>query len=247
MILLGMNEMIQFFRQISGKLNSNIYAGLQGQSTPQQIAFIRELQRKMKQKNVLDSPLNELRVVVFDLETTGFYPEKGDQIISVGAIKMMGHQIKDAETFYSLVKSDTPLPDEISSLTNILEEELRTAPIASEVLMQFFKFVKSDILVAHHAKHEQSFMQKMTWDLLRTRFDHRIIDTSFLIRLSNPLMKSSPLEDVCMECGIEIRDRHHALGDAIMTAQIWGYYLQIAQKMGYSNLQEVYEYLAKIG
>ncbi|CAH2716212.1 3'-5' exonuclease DinG [Neobacillus rhizosphaerae] len=243
---MGMNEMIQFFRQISGRLSSNIYASLQGSSTPQQMAFLRELQREMKQNNTLDTPFNELNVVVFDLETTGFYPENGDQVISIGAIKMTGHQIKETERFYSLVKSDLPLSEEISALTNIKEDELRTAPLASDVLIQFFKFVKNDILVAHHSKHEQSFLQKMTRDILRRKFGHRIIDTSFLIRLADPSMKTSPLEKVCKECGVAVRDRHHALGDAIMAAQIWGYYLQQAERKGFRHLREVYEYLAKI-
>lgn len=243
---MGMNDMIQFFRQMSGRLGSNIYAGVQGQTNMQNISFIKQLQKEMKENTCLETPLHELTVVVFDIETTGFYPEKGDRVISIGAIKMTGSQIMQTETFYTLVHSPLILSEEISALTNISNEELQGAPMASEVIMNFFKFVKNHSLVAHHAKHEQSFMQKMTWDLLKTRFEHRIIDTSFLLRLSNPMMKSIPLEDACNECGIEVINRHHALGDAIMTAQIWGHYLSLAQSMGYKNLREVYEYLAKI-
>nr|WP_263323272.1 exonuclease domain-containing protein [Neobacillus sp. Marseille-Q6967] len=242
---MGMNDMIHFFRQISGKLGSGIYAGVQGKSTPQNISFLRQIQKEMKQKNSLDSPLHELNVVVFDLETTGFYPERGDQIISIGAVKMTGQQIITSETFYSLVKTDLTLSDEITSLTNIRNDDLINAPSAAEVLMQFFQFVGKHDLVAHHAKHEQSFMQKMTWDLLKTRFEHRIIDTSFLIRLSDPTVKSISLEDVCNECGISIKDRHHALGDAMMTAQVWSHYLEKTQRNGFYTLRDVYEYIAK--
>ncbi|WP_160723859.1 exonuclease domain-containing protein [Bacillus sp. USDA818B3_A] len=242
-----MNEMIQFFRQLSGKVNSNLYASLPNQSSMQQMAFLREIQREMKQKNSLDVPLKELKVVVFDLETTGFYPEKGDQIISIGAVKMTGDQLLEQETFYTLVQSNLPLSQEISALTNITDEDLINAPTAAEALMKFFQFTKSDLLVAHHASHEQAFMKKITSDVLRSRFDHRIVDTSFLIRLSNPYMKSAPLEEVCEECGIVIKDRHHALSDAIMTAKIWSHYLQLAEEKGFIYLRQVYEYLAKIG
>jgi DNA polymerase-3 subunit epsilon len=243
---MGMNDMIQFFKQMSGKLGSNIYAGVQGQTNKQNISFIRQIQKEMKEDNCLETPLHELKVVVFDIETTGFYPEKGDQVISIGAIKMTGNQIIETETFYSLVNFTLPLSEEISALTKINAEQLRSAPMASEVLMEFYKFVKNDALVAHHAKHEQSFLQKLTWDLLKTRFEHRIIDTSFLLRLSNPMIKSMALEDICHECKIEIINRHNALGDAKMTAYVWGHYLELAQSLGYKNLREVYEYLAKI-
>lgn len=243
-----MNNMIQFVRQMSSKLGSNLYAGVQGQSSPQHISFLRQLQKEMKEKNSLDSPLSDLKVVVFDLETTGFYPEKGDQVISVGAVKMSGANIEEDPTssFYSLVKTDLQLSEELSMLTNIHDEELAAAPSAIDVLMQFFKFVNGRILVAHHSNHELSFMQKMTWDLMRTRFEHRLIDTTFLIRISNPLIKTLTLDDACMQCGVEIKDRHHALGDAKMTAQIWSHYLKNAQSMGMKNLRDVYEYLAKI-
>lgn len=241
---MGMNDMIQFFRQISGKLGSGIYAGVQGQSTPQNISFLRQLQKEMRKKDALEAPLHELNVVVFDIETTGFYPERGDQVISIGAVKMAGHEIKRTETFYSLVKTEVPIPKEISALTNIHAEDLQTAPSAPDVFMQFLRFVDNHVLVAHHSKHEQTFMQKLSWDLFKTRFEHRIIDTSFLMRLSNPELKSMSLEDVCIECGIEIRRRHHALGDAIMTAEIWSYYVERAKMLGYHDLREVYEFLA---
>jgi DNA polymerase III subunit epsilon len=244
--MMGMNDMLQFFRQMSGKLGSNVYAGVQGKNNLQNVSFLRQLQKEMKENNSLEVPLQELNVVVFDLETTGFYPEKGDRIISIGAIKMTGHEMKEHGTFYSLVQSNLPLSDEITALTNIHERDLIDAPPAPEVLMQFFQFVKSHSLVAHHAKHEQSFMQKITWDLLRTRFEHRIIDTSFLTRLSNPSVKSMPLEAVCHDCGIEIKNRHHALGDAILTGHIWSYHLRQAQTMGFRNLREVYEYIAAL-
>lgn len=243
---MGMNDMVRFVRQMSGKLGSNIYAGLQPQTNAQQISFIRQLQKEIKQKNSLDCPLNELPVIVFDLETTGFSPEKGDKVISIGAVKMTGSQIHEKDVFYSLVKTDTPIPIEISKLTKIDNDQLQGAPEAKAVLIDFFNFIGSSILVAHHAKHEQAFMKKITSDLLRVNFEHRIIDTSFLVRLTNPVFHSLPLEKLCQDCGIEVTDRHHALADAKMAAQIWAFFLKVAQDNGYNNLREVYEYLSRL-
>jgi DNA polymerase-3 subunit epsilon len=244
---MGMNELFQFFRDMSGKFNSNIYAGIRGQSDPQHISFLRQLQKELNKKSSLETPLDTLKVVVFDLETTGFFPEKGDQAISIGAIKMCGAKIEEGEasSFYSLIKSDKPIPSDISTLTNIYDDDLVAAPIASEVLLKFYKFINGRILVAHHSNHEKAFMQKMTWDILRTRFEHRLIDTTFLIRLFNPIAKSLTLDEACKQCGVAIKDRHHALGDAIMTAQIWSSYVRKAQEMGITNLKEVYEEIAK--
>lgn len=245
---MGMNDLIQFFREMSGKVSSNIYAGLHNQSSPQNISFLRKLQKELKENNTLDTPLESLKIVVFDLETTGFFPEKGDQAISIGAVKMCGTNIEEGESssFYSLIKSTQPISEEISALTNITDEHLADAPNTSDVLIRFYRFINHRILVAHHANHERAFMQKMSWDALRLRFEHRLIDTSFLLRLFIPNMKSVSLDEVCIQCGIDIHNRHHALGDAKMTAEIWSHYLKKAQALGLTNLREVYEHLSKM-
>ena len=243
---MGMNDFIQFFRGMGGKIGSNVLAGVQGQTSPQSISFLRQLEKEARQNNDLSCPLRQLDVVVFDIETTGFFPEKGDQIISIGAVKMRGSEILHDDRFYSLIKIDTPLSPEISSLTNITDEDLQTAPESSEVLLNFLKYVSTKSLVAHHSKHEQSFMQKLTWDITRKKFQHRILDTSFLTQLFNPISSSNTLEDLCEGCGIGIKDRHHALGDAIMTAHLWSYYLKKAQDAGFKNLSEIYNHIAKL-
>lgn len=242
---MAVNDFIRFFRGMGGKLSSNLVAG-HGQMTPQSITFLRQIEKDLRKKQDLAHPLNSLEVVVFDIETTGFSPEKGDKIISIGAIKMKGSMIIKEETFYSLIRTETPLSPEISALTKIDNEELQNAPEASEVLMMFFKFISSSILIAHHSKHEQSFMQKFTWDITKTKFQHRIIDTSFLTQLFDPSSLSQPLEKVCQNCGIEVENRHNALGDALMTAKVWSYYLKKAEQEGYKTLGEVYEQLAKL-
>lgn len=241
---MGMNDMIRFFRQMTGKLGPGIYSGMPPHANPQQISFLRQLQKEMKERNSLDCPLEELPVIVFDLETTGFYPEKGDRIISIGAVKVIGSRIQENEEFYSLINPEVTVPTDVLRLTSITEEELRTAPQTSQVLMEFLSFIGSSVLVAHHAKHEQAFMKKFTSSHLRLNFEHRVIDTSFLIRLFQPVVNSLPLEQICLECGIEVNNRHHALADANMAAKLWAFYIRKAQEQGYQNLREVYEYLS---
>ena len=243
---MGMNNFIQFFRDLgSKKIGSNVLAG-HGKVTPQSMSFYRQLEKEVRKKRDLSSPLNQLETVVFDVETTGFFPEKGDEIISIGAVKMKGNKILPKETFYSLIRLTRPLPPNIHALTGIDNEELALAPEASEVLMKFFHFISSNILVAHHAKHEQRFMEKTTRDVMRKKFQHRIIDTSFLTRVIDPTSSPKTLEAICTAYGIEVKNRHHALGDALMTAELWSQSLTRIQVAGFTTLGEVYEQIAKL-
>lgn len=243
---MGMNDMIRFVRQMSERLGSNIYAGMQPQSNPQQISFLRHLQKEIKINNSLDCPLEELQVTVFDLETTGFHPEKGDKIISIGAVKMEGYKIDEKQVYYSLVNPEISIPKEISLLTGITDEHLKSAPETSEALIQFLNYIGNSVLVAHHAKHDHAFLKKATSDHLRLNFENRVIDTTFLIRLCQPVTQPLPLEQICSECGIEVNNRHNALADAEMAANLWSFHLKIAIEQGYKNLRDVYEYLSRL-
>ncbi|MGO4890033.1 exonuclease domain-containing protein [Anaerobacillus sp. MEB173] len=241
-----MNHMVQLMKQLSGKIGSNVYTAVQGQTGAAQVAFLRQLQREIKKENVLEKPLDELNVVVFDLETTGFFPNKGDQILSIGAVKMCGEVVIEDESFYSLVYSEKEPSEEITQLTGITPKDVQDAPKLKDVLEQFYKFVNSDTLVAHHAHHEKSFMQHATWTMLRTHFQHRVLDTSFLTKVVNPGLDLVTLDDWLNHFGIECNGRHHALQDALMTAKLWSKNIYEAKEKGFSHLTDVYTHIAKM-
>jgi DNA polymerase III subunit epsilon len=236
---------IQFMKQVQGKVGSNVYAPLQGQSSPQHLAFLRRLEREMKSEAVLNIPLNELDVVVFDIETTGFFPDQGDEIISIGAVKVKAGKVQHNETYYSLARCSRVLSPEIKQLTGIMDEDLAQSSELAKVLMEFYQFVKGNVLVAHHASHEKKFLQHSNWKLFRTPFKHRIIDTSFLFKIAEPDAGLIHLEDYCDHCGIPVQQRHHALEDARMAAELWTVYVKKVQKIGVNCLHDVYEQLAR--
>ncbi|OKL36519.1 exonuclease domain-containing protein [Domibacillus mangrovi] len=230
------------FNDFMKNLSGNRFTGLQGGR--QDIAFMRRLQRDLRTKETTSIPLDELQVIVFDLETTGFHPDKGDQILSIGAVKVTGCQIEDE--YYSPVRYEKILPPSIKELTGLDEAELKKAPEPANALEQFFKFSGASPLVAHHASHEKAFMQYASRKYFRTPFSHRLIDTSFMYRIAEPDNRYVRLEDCCTHNQITIIGRHHALGDARLTAALWAVYIDKLQKLGINTLSQVYERLASI-
>ena len=235
-----------FMRGIQGKLNNGGLGNAYGGQNSQQIAFIRNLQKEKKQGDVLNVPLHQLNVVVFDIETTGFFPHKGDEIISIGAIKVCGEKIQEDQQFYSLIQYEKELSPEIKNLTGITNDQLKAAPPISEVLMQFFDFVGNETLVAHHANHEKSFLQSATRKVFRVPFHQRIVDTSFLYRIAEPNLKIVRLEEFCDHNELPIVNRHHALGDARLTAKLWSIYIQKVSELGCETMHDVYERIARM-
>ncbi len=241
---MNMIGMMQFLRQIPEKLRSNSYSSLANQNVPSNIAFVRQLQREMKKQDVLEVPFANLNVVVFDIETTGFHPNNGDEILSIGAVKVQEGKVLEKDAFYSLIHNEKGPSDQIQALTGILKTDLLMAPPLDRVLNDFFQFVKSDPLIAHHANHERSFMQHVTWSVLKTRFEHRVIDTSFLTKINEANLNVVTLDAWCYHYGIQIKKRHHALHDAIATANLWVESVRLIEEKGFHSLRDVYSYLA---
>lgn len=239
-----MNPFIQLVKHLSNSLGGITSLN---QTNPGKVAYLRNLERELQSRDVLDIPFDELPVVVFDLETTGFFPYTGDRILSIGAVKMIGTKIIESETFYSLIYCDSLLSEEVKELTGITQEMVEKAPSLRDVLKDFYRFIKSDVLVAHHAIHEQQFMRHATWLALRKSFQHRIVDTSFLTKIAYKEKQLVTLDECCKYYGITITQRHHALQDAMATALLWKENINEIQKMGYYSLKDVYIHLAKQG
>ncbi len=236
---------MQLVKQLSNKLSPNVYTSFQQQSDTARYSQLRQIQRELKQENVLDCPLSELPFIIFDLETSGFYPDKGDCILSIGAVKMKGCEILKENIFYSTVKCNKMPSATILELTNLSIEELTDAPQLIDVLSDFYRFIGHSTLVAHHAHHEKKFMSHATWQTLRTTFQHRILDTSFLMKIVTPNENMITLDECCAFYNIPVQTRHHALEDALLTAQLWQRNLQLVKDKGFDTLRDVYAYLAK--
>ncbi|MFS0788496.1 exonuclease domain-containing protein [Shouchella sp. 1P09AA] len=233
-------NVIQFMRQISSRFTTNVSATSSDQAS--QMARFRQYQKEA-QRDVLDEPLQELPMVVFDLETSGFQPDYGDSILSIGAVKIKGSTILH-EHFYKTIKPKKAPSEEILHLTGLTAYELEQSEALKDVLLAFYQFVGSATLIAHHAAHERRFMRHATWQELGRTFTHRLIDTSFLTQITAAHQSFDKLEDWCHAYNIAVGNRHHALADAHMAAQLWVKHSVVADHAGYTTLSHLYKALA---
>jgi DNA polymerase III subunit epsilon len=210
----------------------------------QHLAYLRSLHKDRKQMDSgIDLPLDNLEVVVVDLETTGFSPNHGDAILSIGAVAMKGDRLLLGDSFYTLVKPNRSIPPHISSLTGITNDMAISAPELVTAMSRFFQFVGDRPLVAHHSRHEREFFRAGLWKTTRRPFTHRMLDTMLLVRLLSHSLGNGSLDALCAMHDIPISRRHHAYCDAVAAGTLWGKYLIKAKAAGYTNLREVYQEL----
>lgn len=211
----------------------------------QQMAFIRSVMKEQRKNSMYDIPLQQLETVVFDLETTGFSPYNGDEIISIGAVGMTGGQIIGEQSYYSLVKPGKTIPDEVVRLTGIDNEEAKQAPELIAVLKQFLEFINHRVLVVHGSGHDKHFLNSALWKTSKVNLSHRFIDCLILAQRLEPKRGSYDLDSLLHGYGIQVSGRHHALGDAEMTAQLWTCMLGEAMRRDVNTLGDLYDFLSR--
>lgn len=210
----------------------------------QHMAYIRSIMKEQRNHTSLMTPLHELEVVVFDLETTGFHPNQ-DEILSIGAVKAVGGNIIEDDNFYVLVKPKRPVPEAITKLTGITTEEAEKGLPLTEALKQFLRFSHTRVLIAHGSGHDRQFLNAALWQTSRVRLSHRVLDTMMLARWLRPGMESYGLDEVLQEFEIEITKRHHALEDSLMTAKLWSRFIEELGERKVISLNELYAHLSK--
>ncbi len=155
--------------------------------------------------------------VVFDLETTGFSPEK-NKIIEIGAVRVEQGEITDH--FSSFVNPEIPIPFDISKLTGIRDEMVRDAPTIAEALPEFLRFSEGAVFAAHNADFDVSFIKK-NCDALGLPCEKTVVDTLPLARILLPEMKRYRLDAIAKALHISLDNHHRAVDDAEATALIF--------------------------
>ena len=182
-------------------------------------------------------PLRKLTFVVFDTETTGLYPSEGDEIIQIGAIRMVNGRILHDETLDQLVDPQRYVPPTSVEVHGIQPELLVGQPTIGEVLPTFHRFCEGSVLVAHNAAFDMKFLQLKEQET-GLRFDHPVLDTLLLSWIVHPNQDGHSLDKIAQRFDIPIIGRHTALGDAIVTAEVLVRLIPLLEAAGVQTLEE---------
>jgi len=187
----------------------------------------------------LDTPINALSYVVFDTETTGLRPSKGDEIVQISGVRIVDHQISDGTAFDQLVNPGFSIPSSSTRFHGITDDMVAGAPAAAEALQRFHVFAEGAVLVAHNAAFDMKFLT-LKEGQSGVIFDHPVLDTLLLSFVLHPNHSAHTLDAIAARFGIEIlpEARHTALGDAQSTAEIFLRMLDALPSQGIHTLRQ---------
>lgn len=166
-----------------------------------------------------DRLLSELSYTVFDTETTGLDPSAGDQIIELGAVRIVNGHLFRHECFNQLVDPGRPISTASIQIHGITQDRVLGKPRLGAVLPALHAFAQDTVLVGHNAAFDMKFLQ-LQEDATGVAFHQPVLDTLLLSAVVHPQQESHELEAIAERFNITVSGRHTALGDAIMTAEV---------------------------
>ncbi|MHB8951304.1 MAG: exonuclease domain-containing protein, partial [Rhodoferax sp.] len=212
---------------------------LQNDSRPEYYDF--DLFQSTDQSSALeDRLLSELSFTVFDTETTGLQPAEGDEIIQIGAARIVNGKLLRQESFEQLVNPGRLIPAVTIPIHGITQDMVKGKPPITEVLPAFYTFAQDTVLVAHNAAFDMKFLQ-MQERHTGLVFRHPVLDTLLLSAVVHPNQESHRLEAIAERFNITVLGRHTALGDALVTAEVWLRLIPLLQAMGINTLRQARE------
>jgi DNA polymerase-3 subunit epsilon len=165
-------------------------------------------------------PLGELAYTVFDTETTGLEPSAGDEIVSIGAVRVLNGRLLKGEVFEQLVDPQRPISPASTKFHGIEQRALAGQPSIGQVLPAFHKFCEDTVLVAHNAAFDMRFLE-LKERAAGVRFEQPVLDTLLLSAVAHPAFDDHRLEAIAERMGVPVIGRHTALGDALLAGEVF--------------------------
>lgn len=164
--------------------------------------------------------LTELPILVLDTETTGLDVGK-DRVVSVGGVRMHGLRIYPTHIFDMLCDPEMPIPPRSTALHGITDAMVAGAPKFADIATRVTTACGDMVVVGHNIGFDMAIIDRemklagLEWARPVT------LDTLNLYAALRPGATKLDLETIAADLGVEVRGRHTALGDALMTAEIF--------------------------
>jgi len=181
------------------------------------------------------SGIYEARYCAIDLETTGARAGGADDILEVGAVRVVDGE--PAGEFASLVRPRRPITPAAQAVHGIREADVADAPPIEAVLPALLEMVRGCVLVFHNAPFDLGFLQRALAESDREPLVSPVVDTLVVAR--RLAGGACGLGKVAARLGVPGPHPHRALGDARLTAGLLAAFLDILRAAGAERLSDI--------
>ncbi|CUS47149.1 MAG: DNA polymerase III subunit epsilon [Idiomarinaceae bacterium HL-53] len=180
----------------------------------------------------METPVCNAQLMAVDFETSGLDPSKHG-ILSVGAVPFSLARISCARAQHWLAKPRKPLSDESVVIHGITHSQVERAPDLLDILDELLEALAGHVWVVHYRAIERNFFDVALRERIGEGIEFPVIDTmelearfhrqkklNFWQRLKGERPVSIRLADARSRYGLPFYRPHHALSDALATAEL---------------------------
>lgn len=196
----------------------------QTQDAQEQPDFWRRYLDVQQQRQARRTPLDEIRFVVLDTETTGL-DHKHDRVVSFGAVRVVGHTIAIVDAVDWRIRTTLPSSQASIEIHGLLNGELETGLPEGVFVHRLAEYVGADVLVGYRPGFDLAILNRLVRSYTGGRLTNPTLDVFELgMRLDHPVRSTfiNPepyrLDALCTRFDVDTTERHTALGDAYSTA-----------------------------
>lgn len=164
--------------------------------------------------------LVDLPCLVLDTETTGMDPEI-DRIVAIGAVRLHGRRLFRTRTFDVLVRPGRRIPASASAVHRITDSMVANAPEVAEVWPGLIETLRDAAVVGHHVDFDLAMLRSAVARYGLPWQEPLALDTARLAAALDPAEKDLDLAEIARRHGIIPTGRHTALGDSLVTAELY--------------------------
>jgi len=171
-------------------------------------------------------PAPENEWVALDCETTGLNTHR-DEIISIGALRIVGNRLVTSERLELLVRPTRPISPEAMRVHGLREQDVAGGLGSDEAMMALMRFIGSRPLVGYFLEFDIAMIDRAIFPLLgmglpQPRFEVSSMFYDYKRRQLPPYRQAEAIDlrfaTILEELDLPTRAAHDALNDAVMAA-----------------------------
>lgn len=165
-----------------------------------------------------DTPLAALPMLVLDTETTGL-DVNNDRVVSIGAVRMVGERVFRHVTFHQLCNPHRPIPPAATRVHHITDDDVADAPEFAAVWRNCLPLLGGTVMVGYNIPFDIAMLRHESHRAGLPWQEPPFLDILLLAVALIDDLRNDNLEGLTDYLGVDIHDRHNALGDSLMEAE----------------------------
>jgi len=178
-----------------------------------------------------DTPLADLPAVVIDVETTGLDPRR-DRVLALGAVRLTGGRRHRGVALDVLCNPGVPIPAAATAVHGLDDATVRAAPAFAAHHDALRAVAAGCVVIGHNIGFDLAAIAAECARAGLAWSEPPRLDTLLLAAALRLDLDDLNLESIALWLGVVPVGRHTALGDALLTAEIWARLLPLLAEAG---------------